>query len=77
MVEFPPVYIETTLICHICEAIIHPWTKHHLRASHVVVDNIIKSRHPTFEIDQEEKYLLLGCQLNSLISRHEINKPTL
>ena len=70
------IYLETSLIGFVRDAILDLLAKHHLIAAHVVVHAIFKLGHKGFHIDQIEINEVISRDLYSYVSFDVVNEAS-
>ena len=76
MEVFSSVDLEAWLICLVGDAISYSCTKHHDRALHIIIHDILKIRFKSLLVNHEEVYFLIRDNLDSDVTSDEVNLPS-
>ena len=67
------VYVKSSLIIFISNAVCHSWTKHHLATIHEIIHHVFEMGHQSFFINYEEIDFFISGDLDALVALYEVD----
>ena len=76
MCQLSCIYVESSLVIFICNAVCHSWTKHHLATIHEIVHHVFEMGHQSFFVNYEEIDFFISGDLDALVALYEVDQAS-